>query len=472
MCTASSVSSRVSVEHSALCQCLRRAVQNSRLVRFWCAPELACSPFRHSCVARLCLDGSAAWRVLAACAVLAAVLAYPWLGSGGMIVAMAGAVAFAKPVWGLAALPAALVWTPRFGLLALSGETLYLRLDHGIAAGLILRLATSDTRPSNVYAIRDSALYAAFAFYLSASALSVLAGAFRHTLPSPAISLIYLAQPVYLVLIFVAAYSLGRRLGPWAVYAWGLAIISVGAYGIAESIWPLPAIEGATYRTFERAVFHRQANHFAGLFAFATPVGIALARTPRWRVLGLGLALVSCAALVGTRSREGALALAVGMGVLLVLWLPRYRWVAAAGLLALLFVPRDTWHELVAPGSSMAHRFSMWKGALSTLDAHPLLGLGTGARHRSAYDNHYVMLLAENGALGLGLFLIALAHLARALFQRSRAMRCNVLCTGCLAGLAGIAVQGMAAICFYVTVIAGPLFWLCGCALAIEEAPE
>ena len=69
-------------------------------------------------------------------------------------------------------------------------------------------------------------------------------------------------------------------------------------------------------------------------------------------------------------------------------------------------------------------------------------------------------------------FLLWLATLVRQLYWTWRSQRTRQsLSLGILAGTLGIAVQSGAAICFMVTVIAGPLLWMAGYALSVEE-PE
>jgi O-antigen ligase len=118
----------------------------------------------------------------------------------------------------------------------------------------------------------------------------------------------------------------------------------------------------------------------------------------------------------------------------------------------------------------MYDRLVAWKSALSTVPDFPLIGLGAGARHRSYYDNQYVMTLAESGLLGLGALLILLLGLAATLAQARRAWA-SPLGTGALAALAAVATHSMATGSLIVTMVGGPLFWVCGVAARMGARP-
>ena len=185
------------------------------------------------------------------------------------------------------------------------------------------------------------------------------------------------------------------------------------------------------------------------------------------------MAALSVAALFGTHSREGFVALGVSLSVLFLAQYPRWIWVAVPAALAFAVLVLPEWfYDLSRPGGSLFSRLVAWKSALSTFWERPLLGLGLGARHRSFYDNQYVMLVAEAGLVGFCAFVLWLATLVRQLYWTWRGQGAGgPLSLGILAGTLGIAVQSGAAICFMVTVIAGPLLWMAGYALSVEE-PE
>ncbi|NIA15195.1 MAG: hypothetical protein GWP08_14075 [Nitrospiraceae bacterium] len=452
--------------HSLVCRGLERLASGSCLIRFWRTPEPSIAACDGSRLLPLMVRTRFLWWLLAAAAVALAIELPPGTLLSLALLAAAGLFAFYRPAAAVLALPLALIWVPRIYLVELAGEPLFARLDHALLAGILLRSMWRFPVP-----FRGHPTYVPLVLFLTACALSILVGVARDTLPSADLALLYFLQIAGLSLVFVAAYSSGPRVGRWGLYAWALVVIAAAAYGVTEQFFPLFTVDWQVYRTFERDLFSRQANHVAGLLAFAVPVGIALATQRRWRVLGLCLAGACCAGLAGTRSREAAVALTVALGTLVCLRFPRWTPVAVAlGVFGLLLVPTEVWRELTAPGSSMHDRLLHWKSAVSTVTHYPVLGIGLGARHRSAYDNHYIMLLAETGLAGLALFVAWLLWLARALWQRAqRGGVRRALCLGVLAGLAGVAVQSMAAICFSITVIAGPVLWLSGYALAFED---
>ncbi len=440
-----------------------RWAAGSVLIGFWSGPEPSWQPCAHSRLLRGLRMSRLGWCGFLAGALIAAVLV-PSVRVPLLVIGAAVAVSAAAPTTALALVPALLLWGPRIHLFGMGDEAVFLRLEQPVLLGLLLRLASE--RGS-----RDSALFASLALWTAAVAASVAAGIWRGTLPSAEVALLYLAQFLELALVFVVACAYGPRLGVWGVYAWVLPVVALAAYGIAEYLNPMFTTDLNVYRTFERGLFQREANHYAGVFACAAPLGLALAREPRWRTLGLTLAALSATAMVGTRSREGAVALAVGLAMLFVLRFPRLWLLPIAACAALLLaVPVETWHEWTGPRSSMHARFELWNRALGTVCDFPLLGLGAGARHRSQYDNFYVMLLAETGLMGLAAFGWWLASLARELLRSARRPGLSgAVAAGALAALAGVATQGLAAVAFAITALAGPLLWLSGWALSLDE---
>ena len=402
--------------------------------------------------------------VSAALAALAALIA------GQLALAWAAAAlifALYYPGPALLALPALLIWAPRWTLGEASGEAVFLRPDQFVVAGLIARgLFHPQDRLSSPPA------HTAFIAFLSALALSVVLGLLRGTLAAPLSALLYLAQWLEFYALYVAAWSFGPRVRRGTLHAWALPLIALAAYGLAEHVWPFREDPDVRYRTFERIFFPGQANHAAGLFAFAAATGLGIASHARYRALGIALALLATLALWPTGSRSGALAWAAGLAAFALIRVPPFRWwLPPLGVLGLAALPGTFWARYSAPGSSMHDRLIAWKSALSTVDTYPLLGLGAGARHRSYYDNHYLMTLAESGAVGLVLLLVLLFALARALGRQSTGAG-GWPCAGALAGLAALSVHGLATATFVVTMTAGPCFWYCGLALARrEESP-
>ncbi|MBN2309742.1 MAG: hypothetical protein JXR94_12265 [Candidatus Hydrogenedentes bacterium] len=406
------------------------------------------------------------WGALVAATFLAVLVVAPAARIAACILAAVGAVSFAKPVWGAAALPAALIWTPRIYLAVVGDEALFCRIDHAIVAGLAAYLLIRE-HP------RGTSLHVPLVLFLTGLSATTLVGLLRGTAAAPESALLSIAQLAHLGLVFICAHAQGPRLGRAGLYAWALPVAALAAFGVAEWLRPCAPMPDGPYRTFEHVFFAGQANHAAGLLAVGAVVGAALLREPRWRALGAALAVAAGTALIGTRSREGAAALAAAFSGLLLIRVPRLRWLAPVAVAAVLVVPPETWNALAPPGSSLFDRIVNWKEALSTAPRHPWIGLGLGARHRQFYDNQYLMFLVEGGAITLVLFVGWLAYLARELGQAatsSPGLR-GALSAGALCGLAAIAFQSLVAVCFVVTLVAGPLYWLAGYALSVEE-PE
>lgn len=377
----------------------------------------------------------------------------------------AGALHFPGPA--LLSLPTLLVWAPRLTLGEAGGEALFLRLDQFVVAGLIVRgLFHPGER------LLSPPAHTTFVIFLTTVSFSIVLGLLRGTLAAPLSALIYLVQWLEFYALYVVAWTFAPRVRRHIVHAWTLPLIALAAYGLAEQVWPYHEVPGIRYRTFERVLFPGQANHAAGLFAFATATGLGIALRPRYRVLGIALALLASLALWPTGSRSGALAWAAGIAAFVLVLVPATRWwLPPLGVLGIAVVPGTFWARYSAPGSSMYDRLVAWKSALSTVDAYPLLGLGAGARHRSFYDNHYIMTLAESGMLGMAFQLTLLFSVARALGHAGGGSS-RWMGAGALAGLAALCVHGLATATFIVTMTAGPCFWYCAVALAQnEEAP-
>jgi hypothetical protein len=399
-------------------------------------------------------------------------------------------VSFFRPLWAMALLPCALLWSPRLNILFLGDEFLFLRLDHALVLGAACHLFMNDAPHQNPQQDRhefklfgmisvpmsrcrplNHPVHAPWLFLLILLCVSTLAGFLQHTLASPEASLMYILHWIYFLLLFTVAFSLGRHLKVVGIYAWVIPILAAACYGLLEIRFPFYERPHVVYRSFERILFEGQANHFGILFSMSAVLGVSLVREHRFRVLGVSLALLSTCALSTTGSRTGWIAWIVAMAVLAMLWWPVLRYTfPLLALTGMLLLPQGLWQGFTAPGSSMFDRLIAWKSALSTVPAYPLLGLGTGARHRSFYDNQYIMTLAENGLPAVLLLLFILAILARSLHQaRSTPGISRALCSGTLAALAGVAVSGLTTVSLIVTVVAGPLLWICGVALSQAE---
>ncbi len=403
-------------------------------------------------------------QAIGAAALLAALASLLWGPLAVGLAALAFAAALFAPGPAFLALPALLIWVPRLGLGDTGGEAVFLRLDQFVVAGLVARGLLHP-----IERLSSPPAHTAFVLFLATLALSVVLGLFQGTLAAPMSALLYLVQWLEFYGLYVVAWNIAPRIQRYFPYAWALPLVALAAYGLAECAWPFHEDPDVRYRTFERALFPGQANHAAGLFALATATGLGMALNPRYRALGIAVAILSTLAIWPTGSRSGALAWAAGVGAFSLVCAPALRWWAAPLLvLGLAAVPGNFWAAHSAPGSSMHDRLVAWKSALSTVDLYPLFGLGAGARHRSYYDNHYLMTLAESGLVGMVLLLALLLGLARALGHASGS-RPDWRAAGALAGLAALMVHGLATATFVVTMTAGPLFWYLGVALSARE---
>ncbi len=395
-----------------------------------------------------------------AVAVGLAVLFGPWiLLPLGLIAAMS----YLWPRAGLAALPAAYLWSPEFALAGVGNELAFLRIDHALVLGLLAHLCRRA-------AFRDTGLYVPLFLFLAASVTSALLGLLRGYVATPEYALMYCVQLLYLAAGFVCAYSLGHRLPRAVPYAWALAMVAFAAYGIAETRFPLEVAEGLRYRSYERGFFDRQANHAAYALVLGGLTGLGMLAHSRWRGLGLALVLLCLAGLWGTGSREGVAALAAGLAAMLLLRLPALLWAAPLVFVLLcMALPAGFWDALLRPDGSFFDRILHWKAALATVDQHPVLGLGLGARHRRFYDSQYIMLLAETGLAGLLFFSWWVAALARALWHGARAPGASVFAAAAFCALVALCVQSLACVGFVVTMMAGPCYWLAGVSLARQR---
>jgi len=209
-------------------------------------------------------------------------------------------------------------------------------------------------------------------------------------------------------------------------------------------------------------------NYLAAVLVFLIPVMTALAageKTARYRAAVLwGCAVIAMGALLLTRSKGGLAAACVGCSVLWLVWAIYYRWskkrlflsgVGGAGFAALLLslmiwqMPSlgSDWHKLLNRSwddPSVKGRLLMWKTTIAMVAAHPVIGIGTGTfgaqyqpyrarvfdridhpatiypASEHSYDetgdahNDWLQLAAENGIVGLALFMALIFYV----FQR------------------------------------------------------
>ena len=437
---------------------LLSCVTGSWLVQWWRTPPSEMLLLRHSRVLS-CL----VWRpwLTAIVLVLASlVLAWVWPGarSALLVFALVAAAGAAWPRAAVLALPTALFWMVRWPAGGVGGETLFFRADQALCFGALLRLIATQR-------LRETPLYVPLCSFLTALALATVVGILRGTAGNAPLALLYFLHMAQLATVFALSYSMAPYLGRGALYAWGLPLLALAGFGLAEAAFPMEDMGSYAYRTYERFWFHGQANHVGGALALGAIVGTALLREARWRTWGAVLCVACIAALWTTRSRESVVALAFSFALLAAFRFPRPAAIFGV-LLLLLLLPLldDLWMRFTPAGSSLFDRMLHWRSALRTVPEYPLLGLGLGARHRHFYDNQYVMWLAEGGLLVLACFLAWMLQLLRALGQRRR----DALALGLFCGVAGMLIQGAAAVVFVATALAGPALWLTGYCLGKE----
>ncbi len=386
---------------------------------------------------------------------------------GVCLVLVMAAFGLLCPVLGTMFLPLLCLFSPRFSCIGWGEEVLFFRLDHGVMMGALIRLFLTRR-------LHGDRVQGALLVLCSLFCISAMAGVLRGHIASPEATLLYLSQWVHLGCFYIVARATASRMGKWGVYAWSLPVLAAAFYGLTEYVLPLQSGLGMGYRCFERFFFDGQANHFAGLFVLGTAWGLGLFSTRdeggRWCTLGVLLILLCSAALCTTGSRTGLAAWMGAVYALLLFRFPRAWWSIPLVLLGIVALGPDVWAQISQPGSSFFDRLIAWKSALSTVKDFPFLGLGIGARHRSFYDNQYMMVLAEGGVLGLVALLSTLALLGRALgqaAQRSGTRGC--FAWGAWGAWVGVLIHALATSSLMVSVVAGPAFWLWGYVLSTES---
>ena len=228
-----------------------------------------------------------------------------------------------------------------------------------------------------------------------------------------------------------------------------LASIPIGLFGLYELVTGKPILAFVSYRsqdellllsggqwrihgTFDDGPFH------AIYVVTATSLALSwLLRTAnRWVKVGLcALLLLLFVNLVGTASRGGMIGSVI---VLVVFWAGyggKRRWLLAAGALALaaavlataLLLPQVPVHRYLQVSSeedpTTQIRLGVYDVAIGMIEDHPLLGVGTGQWLRESHryyssgtyrsttympHNTYLQVAAENGLLGLAIYLVLL----------------------------------------------------------------
>lgn len=253
-------------------------------------------------------------------------------------------------------------------------------------------------------------------------------------------------KPAYLLILLglFAAPAWKRR------FVWTLIIVAVAsvfasfvawALGIAPKVVTEPGVLMQNHST--QGMFFALAMLCCATVAFMSP-----SRDVRWLLLAFAMLMVLNIVFVST-GRSGYLALApmlAVVGIRLVGW--RRLPVVIAGLVAvsvLVYGVSPKVRERIAIGltevethreaenlTSMGFRMNAWENTIALIRERPVFGYGTGSfgkvyseRVKQRYNdwragpgtdphNQYLMILTENGAIGLAAFLFMLAMALRA----------------------------------------------------------
>ena len=219
-------------------------------------------------------------------------------------------------------------------------------------------------------------------------------------------------------------------------------------------------------------------NFLAAALVSAIPLAFALSsvrRTPGWRALWLGAVVILTIGVVASQSR-GGMAAAVGMWVAALVVLPRRRQVLALGVAALaaaalaFSLNPGSWERASSPDPGGTGRVDLWTVAWNMFADHPIQGVGVRNFGRVApsyvrevgplddvdlvvktpdreVHNSYLEFLAENGVIGLVLFLLVAAGCLRAGLRAARSFADSArpelvaLAHGLFAGTVGLLVS-------------------------------
>jgi hypothetical protein len=108
------------------------------------------------------------------------------------------------------------------------------------------------------------------------------------------------------------------------------------------------------------------------------------------------------------------------------------------------------------------NRLENWFVALSESKINPVTGLGLGARHRIFYENFYVSLFSEGGAISLLLFLLILGYVFRKALGTNRFI---------FFVLVFISLCGLTSVSFLINRVA-TLFWILTGILFLKETEQ
>jgi O-antigen ligase len=355
-----------------------------------------------------------------------------------------------------------------------------------LAASVLARLATSSDPRESFFAAHPQGTLLLLAF-LGWGTLSI---AWSDTSSGTLVDLSrYLLNFALLIVVYTAVRE--RRHIKWVIGVWVAGTALTAMYGLATH----PAV-GAEAERASSSVGN--ANVYATVLVAGLVLALAGAmatRSPLLRIAGLGVAGLSMLGFVFTGSRSGVLALGA---VLLAACIIGGRWrgrvIAGALLLAVAalmtfvaFAPTDIKQRVTetTPGQvpDTEGRLTLWQVAERMVKDRPVEGVGLGSFQASAPNyllqpgvltrtdqiidtpkvvhNIYLQALAEEGIIGLVLFLLVLGFLlgcglkAAHRFERVGDTQMEILARALVVALVGVLVAD-----FFASEQFSKLLWL------------
>ncbi len=337
---------------------------------------------------------------------------------------------------------------------------------------LILALVLAALRKPKPF---QTPLDGAITLWLFSIGVSLAGGLCLGTFSSPLQAALTSLKLIEYTIAFYAAYLLRPRLEIPLL----LSLLFLGAMGLWENL------QGSV-RPYNSFPYPAESNHIGGVavlciaFAFGGIIGKKGKRM--WTLLFLsGLVVVL------SQSRIALVAL----GILLLLQLPHRKTRGIALLLLLLiggglfFTPvqnrirnssvewetyresRENLSEGLPPEfSKTRNRFEVWERLAEDYARFPVLGSGPGSRHRVIYENAYVMLACEYGAIGVLTFALLLFSIFCRLHQAAHFGRDPGSAYGAAFATIVMLTLGITSISFFVSREAGLWWILIGASLA------
>ena len=245
-------------------------------------------------------------------------------------------------------------------------------------------------------------------------------------------------------------------------------------------------------------------DHFAGLLEMVLPGAVALGLAISG-VVGISVLCVAVLMFLGilySLSKSGLVAALGGLFVMGALGLgirmrPRYRWLAIAGLaamvlLALVFlspgqVINGIGSGVFADDATGEGRFPIWADTLRMIADYPIFGVGLGGYQDaffkyqtaivdrvSAYaHNDYLELLAELGIFGfllLAAFILLIFRKVVGAATRGPDANIRYLALGCVGGMAAIGLHSLTDFNMYIPANAFVFAWIAGIAAGLPSA--